>query len=310
MSLDSVRVATRPNFFIVGAPRSGTTALYDYLQQHPDVFLPYRKEPHYFGDDIPPRPPYLDERSYVALFSSAGEARRVGEATVWYLYSRSAAEQINAFAPEARIVIMLRRPAEMLYSLHGLFLFTTWEEIADFGEALAAEPDRRAGRRLPRNTWWPQALQYRWLGDYAPHVADYLEVFGRERVKVIVFDDFRADTARVVADTFAFLEVDAAFVPRLGIVNRARTARSMALQRLLYRRRFQEALAHLPPYAYHVVWRALMRLNIHHQPRPPLPADVNAMLTADLEPAVARLEELLGRSLEEWRRVPTTGGIG
>ncbi|MBA3587009.1 MAG: sulfotransferase [Chloroflexi bacterium] len=292
---------TRPNFFIVGAPRCGTTALYAYLQQHPDVYMPYRKEPHYFGDDLPQRPPYFDERAYLRLFDAAGDAARVGEATVWYLYSDSAAQQIRSFSPDARIIIMLRRPVEMMYSLHGLFLFTTWEDLTDFGEAIDAEADRGQGRRLPPNTWWQQALQYRWLADYAPHVERYLHLFGPERVKVIVYDDFRADTESVVRDTLGFLGLDPSISLRLGVVNRARTARSMRLQRLVFSPPFLELLGRLPPRAFHVAWRSLMRLNLRHGPRPELDPRVDATLTAELEPAVQRLEAVLGRPLPTWR---------
>ena len=292
---------TSPDFFIVGAPRCGTTALYDFLQQHPGVFLPYRKEPHYFGADIPQRPPFLDMQAYLRLFEPARVGQRAGEATVWYLYSASAAEQIRAFNPAARIVIMLRRPVEMMYSLHGLFLFTTWEDIVDFEAAVAAEPDRRAGHRLPRNTWWPQALQYTWLADYAPHVERYRALFGPERVKVIIYDDFRADAAGVVRSVLEFLDLDPGFDLRTGIVNRARTARSMALQRRLFAPRFQALLGQLPPRLAHVVWRSLMRLNIRYQQRPPLDPGVDATLTQRLEPAVRRLEGVLSRELPAWR---------
>ena len=292
---------TRPDFLIVGAPRCGTTALYDYLQQHPGVFMPYRKEPHFFGDDIPQRQPFLDLAGYRALFAPSRDDQRAGEATVWYLYSDSAAAQISAFNPEARIIIMLRRPVDMMYSLHGLFLFTTWEDIVDFDEAVAAEPDRRQGRRLPRNTWWPQALQYTWLADYAPHVARYRSLFGDGRVKVIVYDDFRADPLAMTRSVLEFLDLDPHFVPRIDVVNRARTARSMALQRRLNDPRFLALLGRLPPRLGHVAWRALMRLNIRYRERPPLDPAVDAALTRRLEPAVRRLEELLGRELAAWR---------
>ena len=292
---------TRPDFFIVGAPRCGTTALYDFLQQHPGVFMPYRKEPHYFGADIPQRHPFLDMQAYLRLFEPAGPGQRAGEATVWYLYSASAAEQIREFNPEARIIIMLRRPVEMMYSLHGLFLFTTWEDIVDFEAAVAAEPDRRAGRRLPPNTWWRQALQYTWLADYAPHVERYRALFGPEQVKVVVYDDFRADAAGVVRSVLEFLDLDPGFVPRTGVVNRARTARSMALQRRLFAPRFQAMLGQAPPRLAHVVWRTLMRLNIRYRQRPPLDPGVDAALTQRLEPAVRRLEGVIGRELPAWR---------
>ena len=292
---------TRPDFFIVGAPRCGTTALYDFLQQHPGVFMPYRKEPHYFGADIPQRHPFLDMQAYLRLFEPAGAGQRAGEATVWYLYSTSAAEQIREFNPEARIIIMLRRPVEMMYSLHGLFLFTTWEDIVDFEAAVAAEPDRRAGRRLPPNTWWRQALQYTWLADYAPHVERYLALFGPEQVKVVIYDDFRADAAGVVRSVLEFLDLDPGFVPRTGVVNGARTARSMALQRRLFAPRFQAMLGQAPPRLAHVVWRTLMRLNIRYRQRPPLDPRVDTALTQRLEPAVRRLEGVIGRELPAWR---------
>lgn len=295
---------TKPDFFIVGAPRCGTTALYSYLQQHPGVFMPYRKEPHYFGADIPPRPPYLDEEGYLALFRPAGQAQRVGEATVWYLYSDSAARQIHDFSPNARIIVMVRRPPDMLYSLHGLLLFATWEDLPDFGQALAAEPDRRAGHRLPRNTWWPKALYYRWLADFAPHLERFYGVFGRERVHVIVYDDFRADPGGVLRNVLRFLDLDDSFAPTLAVVNRARTARSMRLQRLFYSPRFLNALARLGPRGYHYVWRALMRANIRYETRPPMSTDIDRMLTDELVQAVTRLEALLGRSLPSWKRSP------
>ena len=292
---------TRPNFFIVGAPRCGTTALYDYLQQHPDVFMPYRKEPHYFGDDLPQRPPFLDEGGYVKLFSSAGNARRVGEATVWYLYSESAARQIRDFSPDARIIIMLRRPVEMMYSLHGLFLFTTWEDIEDFELAIAAEEDRRRGRRIPRTTWWAPALQYTWLADYAPHVKRYFDTFGRERVAVVLYDDFRADPLGSVRAVAEFLGLDPGFEPHVTVVNRARVPRSRWLQRRLYDPRFGSILGRLPPRAFHVVWRALMRANIRYRARPSLSKHLDVALTRRMEPAVERLEELLGHDLSAWR---------
>ena len=299
---------TRPNFFIVGAPRCGTTALYEYLQQHPDVFMPYRKEPHFFGDDLPQRPPFLDLPAYLRLFEGADRQRRVGEATVWYLYSASAAAQIRAFDPDARIIIMLRRPVEMLYSLHGLFLFTSWEEIGDFGAAVAAEPDRREGRRLPPNAWWPRALQYTWLADYAPHVERYFDLFGRDQVRVIIYDDFRADTDGAIRSVYEFLEVDPGFTPSVRVVNPARTARSMWLQRRFYDPRFGALLGRLPPRAFHLVWRALMRLNIRYQARPPLAASIDAELTARLEPAVTRLEALLELELPGWHPARSTAG--
>jgi hypothetical protein len=293
--------ARRPEFFIVGAPRSGTTALYQYLRQHPGVFMPYRKEPVYFGADLPRRLPVLDERGYLRLFAPAGE-RVAGEATVWYLYSEQAPAEIKQFNPQARIIIALRNPADMLASLHSLMVFTSWEDIESFEAALDAEADRRQGRRLPRNVWWPKALHYRWLGDYAPHVRRWLETFGREQVQIILFDDLQAEPERVYRQTLEFLGVPATFTPDFAVVNPSRRARSIRLQRLMYNPRTLRTLARLPPRAFHLVWRTFARLNIRYAEREKLDPAVRARLLAELAPAITELEHLLHRDLSVWRR--------
>ena len=126
-----------PDFFIVGAPKCGTTAMYEWLQAHPDVFVPV-KEIHYFGRDLAHRRPEVSAARYAELYEGVGE-RIAGDVAVWYLLSESAAEEIHALNPDARIIIMLRRPAEMLHSLHSQLVYSGDEDIEDFEEALAAD---------------------------------------------------------------------------------------------------------------------------------------------------------------------------
>ena len=292
----------RPNFFIVGAPRSGTTAMYEYLRQHPEVFMPYRKEPGYFGSDLTKGPPYLTEQSYLALFAGAKNEKRLGEATVWYLYSETAPREIREFAPDARIIIMLRDPVEMIHSLHAHFLYTDDEEIAGFAEALAAEEDRRAGRRLPPHARRPEGLQYRRCGRYAPFVRRYLDVFGRENVSVIIFDDFRTDTAAVYRETLEFLDVQPGFRPAFEVVNPSKRSRSLRLQRAIHSPSFTRAIARLPDPAHHRVWRLLKRLNMRPEERPTLDPELRRRLRAEFAPSVEELAGLLGRDLSAWTR--------
>ena len=139
----------KPNFFIVGAPKCGTSALYEYLGAHPEIFMSPYKEPHFFGSDLQQR--WRPTKSqYFSCFAKARDEKRVGEASVHYLYSKCAAAEIKEFCPEARIIIMLRDPVEMLYSLHSQSIFSGNEVINDFEEALEAEADRKLGRRIPR----------------------------------------------------------------------------------------------------------------------------------------------------------------
>src|SRR5882672_1680365 len=112
----------KPDCFIVGAPRCGTTAMYTYLGQHPEIFMSARKEPHFFGTDLSSPALVRDEQQYLSLFAKAQNEKRAGEASVFYLYSQRAAREIHAFCPSARIIIMLRNPVEMMYSLHSRHL--------------------------------------------------------------------------------------------------------------------------------------------------------------------------------------------
>ena len=122
-TLRSDRPAARPDFFIVGAPKCGTTALYEYLRQHPAVFMPFHKEPLFFGDDLTRRYGRLTLHDYMRLFKDAKPGQRVGEASAWYLYSRSAAAEIKAYAPDAQIIVMVRNPVDMMYAEHSQVLF-------------------------------------------------------------------------------------------------------------------------------------------------------------------------------------------
>jgi hypothetical protein len=282
--------------------------MYEYLRKHPDIFMPYRKEPVYFGADLTKRLPYLDEAGYLALFDGADGRRRVGEATVWYLYSRSAPAEIKDFNPEARIIIMLRNPVDMIHSLHSHWLFTANEDIVDFEQALAAEDHRRLGARLPAGVRRPEGLQYRSYGRYASHVRRYIETFGSQSVKVILYDDFTADPAKIYRETLEFLEVDPSFQPGFPIVNQNKGVRSKLLQRLTYAPLFLENVTRLPAPIAHPIWRFLKRLNMRYEPRHALDPQVRARLVDDFADDIRELSRLIGRDLALWLAPINSGG--
>src|ERR1044071_1039597 len=211
----------RPNFFIVGSPKCGTSSMHDYLGQHPDVYMSQEmKEPGYFNPDLKvnlARRAATQER-YLSLFEKAGSARRIGESSTWYMLSKVAAKLINEWDPASRAIIMIRNPVDAAYSLHGQLLWSCNEDILDFEEAVAAEPDRREGRRIRPECTSPDGLQYTDVFTYAPQIERFFQQMGRERVKVIVFDDFVRDTARVYAETLEFLGL-APFQATFEVVN-------------------------------------------------------------------------------------------
>jgi hypothetical protein len=299
---------SRPDFFIVGAPRCGTTAMYSYLRQHPQVFMPDHKEPMYFGSDLTQLHERLSDRAYLELFDAARVGQRVGEASTWYLYSTHAAREIHDFAPDAQIIVMLRNPVDVMYSLHRELVFYRGEVIDDFEDALEAEADRKQGRRIGPSRR-PEALFYRETVRFADQLQRYLEVFGADRVKVILYDDFVADTAGTYADLLRFLDVDDGFRPDFVRVNESKLPRNRGLQALVVRppgpvarlvpmvRRFRLA---------HQLRAAILAINSRAERRPAMSGELRQRLTDELAPEVQRLGDLIGRDLSAWRGTTAT----
>jgi hypothetical protein len=206
-----------PDFFVVGHAKCGTTALCEMLKAHPQVFLPRFKEtqflsraPHHRIDvqrrRAPQRPQTLEE--YLALFEQAPAELRAGEGSTEYLRTPVAASHIHALCPEARIVAAFREPASFLRSLHLQLLEVGTETERDFARALALEEPRARGERIPAHCAWPPALLYSRHVNYAEQLRAYEELFGSERVHVMIYDDFRADNERAVREVFRFLAID------------------------------------------------------------------------------------------------------
>jgi len=292
-----------PDFFIIGAPRCGTTALCRYLGGHPEVFVAGVKEMHHFGADIMNLPEFKDRARYLTEFESAAGKKRIGEASVWYLYSELAAREMKQFNPASRIIVMLRNPVEMIVSLHAKLLLIGSETERDLGRALAREEERKDKVRLPDGTVPLRPFFYREVGQYSRRVERYLEEFGRERVHVMIYDDFQRDLAGEYRRTLAFLEVAPDFTPDFTPVNEHRGVRSLMLNRLL-RAAPEWAWAlrrKLLPRDFHP-GRVLMRLNNPAAPRPVMEEEVRRDLHRELAPDVERLSELLGRDLSHWSK--------
>lgn len=207
-----------PDFFIVGHPKSGTTALYQMLVRHPQVHMPV-KEPRFFTPELRSRflssrfsrllpsqlPDTLD--SYLALFANAAPQQLVGEASPSYLRSSHAAERIAAVAPDARIIAIFREPASFLRSFHLQSVHNHVETQKDFRRALELERERRQGRRVPRLSQTPQTLLYSDHVRYTEQLRRYHAHFPPEKVLVLIYDDFRNDNAGTVRRVLDFLEV-------------------------------------------------------------------------------------------------------
>ena len=200
-----------PNFFIVGAPKSGTTALVSYLATHPDIFISEPKEPHFFADDFPHyKDSFPDMGSYLELFNDASDSSMscVGEASVWYLYSQTAIANIKKHNPTAKLIVMLRKPQDVIHSLHKQLLWTLDEDDEDLSSALEKMPARAEGHCLPKRCREPKFLLYKEVVKFGEQLERLYDTFPREQVHVIFFEDFVEDTAACYNRVLAFLSVN------------------------------------------------------------------------------------------------------
>jgi len=242
---DEARVGTKvPDFFVVGQPKSGTTAIYEMLRRHPQIYMPDIKEPMFFASDLRPnaraqasgherRPVFPSTyEEYLSLFAPATADQRVGEASSSYLRSRVAASAIAEVQPSARIIAILREPASLLRSLHLQRLQEHVESEPDFAQAMALEETRQQGiRARPRDR--PQMLLYSDFIHYVEQLRRYDAVFAREQMLVLIYDDFRRDNEGTMRGVLRFLQVDDAAPIEALRANPTVAVRSERLERMV-----------------------------------------------------------------------------
>jgi hypothetical protein len=239
LPLETDSSVPRPNFFIVGAPKAGTTSLYHYLDQHPEIYMSPIKEPNYFASEIRAEnfadalqegihADYLELRKYLdgpmserrfgalglewadylKLFGGARGEKAAGEASVCYLWSESAARNIFERIPDAKIVMILRDPAERAFSQYMQWV-TKGAIHCSFRKQVEKSLARRGGK-------FELMVPFLEMGEYHAQVKRFLDLFGRERVHVIFYDDYRRDPGSAIAGVLRFLEVDASFRPDMS----------------------------------------------------------------------------------------------
>jgi hypothetical protein len=292
-----------PNFLVIGAGRSGTTSLYEYLREHPEVFMSPVKETNYFAlaeGSEPERGPggvrvrrgaVTTLAEYEALFADAGDARAIGEASPRYLRTPESPARIDALLPDVRLVAILRNPVERAYASYLGLRRDGLEPQPTFEDALR-DDDRR------KRDGWPFASLVD-AGLYHRHLTRYYERFPAERIRVYLHDDLRADAAGLVRDLLSFLEVDPGFAPDTSRVHgRTGVVRNPFLGVLWSRsRRARDGLGPVVPRR---VREGVRHWVLREQERPPIRPATRAQLVRVFRPDVLALQELIGRDLSGW----------
>jgi hypothetical protein len=310
---------------IVGAPRCGTTALSRYLGQHPDVCFSDVKEPHFFiindltSLDLDELKSVVGEGYLDRFFPNCGEDKLLMEGSVSYLYGSKRMRPILKLWPDAKFIIAVRDPFEMLPSVHQRMLYNGDETVSDFATAWALIPERRAGRQVPRTCVDRRFLDYEEAARFATHVEHFFEVVGRERCFVSVYDDLAADPSAHYRRLLAFLGLPddghADFRPRrptqgfkIGWLQRLLKRPPKITQAMLAGEKFRKRIKSpddkkdSSPLIRGLLWGRKRLLDWNKKParKVPLSPELQQEIRRVLADDVERLSQLLGRDLSHW----------
>lgn len=279
----------QPNFLIVGAARSGTTSLYQWLRQHAEVFLPVWKEPSYFlkGYGI------NDWNHYLHLFEPGHGKKAIGEASAGYLAAPESAEWIRRELGSPRIIMILRDPVRRAMSLYAWMTMEGYEPAPTFEAALDAETPRMVDPafafKCPQYFW---DYFYFTSGLYARQVRRYLDTFDKSQLRIYLFEELTENPAALFADVCTFLDIDPSFRPALDATNRARAPRYRRTQWGLRTGRSMPGLGWITS--------AAMNLNCRFGPPPRINSSTERSLRERYRSDIAELACLLDRDLSTW----------
>ena len=307
----------RTDFFLVGNSKSGTSALYFFLDQHPEICMSSPKEPNVFATDFCHDEPVgaftkksLDE--YHSFFDDPEGTLLRGEASACYLYSEAAIRNIYDYNPEAKLIAIFREPVNFLHSYHLQQLknpISEGEEVKDFETALALESRRKRGEAIPEGCLIPELLYYSERVKYADQLARIYDYFPPDQVQVLIYDDFKRDNEAVYTQLLSFLDVRSDFRPAFRKHNKGQKLQSKTAQTLVHRlshgrggwKGLHTLLTTLLPPA---VRRFLLRLafrKVVFTEKDQVSQELRTRLTRTYRPEVERFSAMIGRDMvTEW----------
>ena len=299
---------TMPNFLVIGAAKAGTTSLYSYLKEHPQIYMSPHKEPRFFAleeETIDFRGPgdltrfrfVTDIESYRALFEGVSNEVAIGEASPWYLYVPKAPERIRHHIPNVKLIAILREPVERAYSNFLHAVSEGLEPLTDFTEAMEAEAERI------RNNW-----SYRWhykqKGFYSVQLKRYFEIFDRDQIRLYLYDDFITNPISLMQDIFLFLGVDSTFVPDISQKhNVSRIPRNKVIDKLFRQPNSMKSI--LKPFLPSRLRKQVKTnfINLNLQKKPQLLPAVRQQFIEEYREDILMLQELIQRDLSRWLKV-------
>ncbi len=297
-----------PNFLLMGAPKAGTSALYAYLSQHPQVYMSPVKEPHFFmieNEKVNFQGPGDQDRfsrsvhqlgDYKNLFAGVTDEIAIGEASTTYLGSEKASRRIKKYIPEAKLIAILRNPVDAAYASFLHLIRDGNESIADFAKALAAEPERTQNN-------WGLMWRYQQKGFYYQQLNPYFELFDRQQIKIFIYEEFERNPELVMKDMFAFVGVDPSFkVDMATKYNVSGMPKSQTLNKLLAQSNpLKESIKLLvPPKMRSKIYSKVRVWNLSNFKKPKMSEETRRQLTDSYRDDILKLQSLIQQDLSAW----------
>ena len=295
-----------PNFFLIGAPKSGTTSLYNYLSAHPDVFMPRLKGPHFYATDIDGYRSIKNKKEYLDLFVGVDKnAKMIGEASVLYLYSTDAIKNIKRNFPNSKIIVLIRNPIELIHSWHNELIWSCKEDIEDLERAIGSEKERMKGYKLPNNCVEPKIYFYSKIGLLGEQIYRLNKFFPQSQIKIILFEDFIRSTENVYNEVIKFLNLPKHHKNNFIIYNRFKRIRFKWLQKFL---------THPPSYLLYTlkifkkvtrikrlgIFDYILSFNKKEKQKPEIHERTKFLLKSIYQDDITKLSKIIDRDLTHW----------
>jgi hypothetical protein len=221
-----------PNLFIVGAQKCGTTAVAEYMRSYPEIFVPLQKEPWFWGEDLERNFNKIDRAYYESMYQESGAAKYLLDASPLYIKSTSFIHEIQAGVDNPKIIVMLRNPIELVYSLFFQLKYNREKNAKVFPIALSLQEDRKNNPTLTSEFLFPINSQYIEIGKNCHQVIKLIEVFGIKNVHIVLFDDLKEDSSREYKKVLKFLELPEVEPESYKIINPHKVSRTKSLNKL------------------------------------------------------------------------------
>ena len=295
-----------PNFLLFGAAKAGTTSLYKYLEQHPDVFMSSFKEPGFFafeGEKAiwngPGAQKWFDRwvatdlESYQQYFEGYGGQKAIGDASPYYLYYEKTPETIKKYIPDVKLIAILRNPVERAFSNYVWAVRDRSESITNFAEALKAESWRI------QDSWGPK-WRYLDQGFYYQQLKRYYERFSREQIEIYLYEDLITNPVKLTQEIFSFLEIDDTFIPDISRkYNPSLLPRNPSWHKFLTK---PNAIKSAFKYFLPLEFRQRLRKKATEKNlfKPNLSPEIRQQLVEAYREDILKLQELIQKDLSQW----------